>query len=56
MLIRAQFLVDAAGLNKITGQPFRTSEIEQEILRLLGVQAGNRGDSPNEAIHGTMGA
>ncbi len=57
MLIRAQFLIDATGLNKITGQPFRTSEIEQEILRLLGVQAGNREDSPspNETVHGTMG-
>lgn len=36
MLIRAQYLVDAVGLNKITGQPFRTSEIEQKILSMLG--------------------
>jgi 2-oxoglutarate ferredoxin oxidoreductase subunit alpha len=56
MLIRAQFLVDAAGLNKITGQPFRTSEIELEILRLLGVQNVGREDplSPGKGVHGTM--
>lgn len=35
MLIRAQYLVDAVGMNKITGQPFRTSEIEQKILSML---------------------
>lgn len=35
MLIRAQYLVDAVGLNKISGQPFRTSEIEHKILSML---------------------
>ena len=58
ILIRAQFLIDATGLNKITGQPFRTSEIELEILRLLGVHDGSGADSPcsTETVHGTMGA
>lgn len=58
MLIRAQFLIDAVGLNKITGQPFRTSEIELEILRLLGVQSEHREESrsPDESVHRTMGA
>jgi 2-oxoglutarate ferredoxin oxidoreductase subunit alpha len=35
-LVRAEFLVDAKGLNKMTGQPFRAGEIEQAILVLLG--------------------
>jgi 2-oxoglutarate ferredoxin oxidoreductase subunit alpha len=58
MLIRAEFLIDAAGLNKITGQPFRTSEIELEILRLLGVQNAHSQDSlpSTETVHGATGA
>jgi 2-oxoglutarate ferredoxin oxidoreductase subunit alpha len=35
-LVRAEFLVDAQGLNKMTGQPFRAGEIEQAILALFG--------------------
>ncbi len=34
-LIRATFLVDAAGLNKVKGKPFAVSEIADEIKRLL---------------------
>jgi 2-oxoglutarate ferredoxin oxidoreductase subunit alpha len=36
-LIRAEFLVDAQGLNKMTGQPFLAGEIERAILAHLGV-------------------
>ena len=36
MLLRAQFLVDVIGLNKVRGQPFLTSEIEQKICEILG--------------------
>jgi 2-oxoglutarate ferredoxin oxidoreductase subunit alpha len=36
-LVRAEFLVDAKGLNKMTGQPFRAGEIERGILDHLGV-------------------
>jgi 2-oxoglutarate ferredoxin oxidoreductase subunit alpha len=36
MLIRARFLVDAVGLNKVQAQPFRTSEIEEKIDELVG--------------------
>ncbi len=32
LLIRAEFLVDAQGLNKVTGQPFTTVEIRDAIL------------------------
>jgi 2-oxoglutarate ferredoxin oxidoreductase subunit alpha len=35
MLLRAQFLVDAQGLNKIQGRPFLVSEIEQKIEEML---------------------
>jgi 2-oxoglutarate ferredoxin oxidoreductase subunit alpha len=34
-LLRAQFLVDAVGLNKIQGRPFLVSEIEEKIEQLL---------------------
>lgn len=35
MLLRAEYLIDVIGLNKVTGQPFRTSEIEAKIFELL---------------------
>ena len=34
MLLRATFLVDAVGLNKVQGQPFLVSEIEAKIEEL----------------------
>ena len=33
LLLRAEFLVDAVGLNKVQGQPFLVSEIETEDRR-----------------------
>jgi 2-oxoglutarate ferredoxin oxidoreductase subunit alpha len=36
MILRAKFLVDAQGLNKIQGKPFKQSEIESKIEELLG--------------------
>jgi 2-oxoglutarate/2-oxoacid ferredoxin oxidoreductase subunit alpha len=35
MLIRARFLVDARGFNKVQGLPIAAEELEQEILRVL---------------------
>ncbi len=35
MVLRATYLVDAVGLNKIQGQPFKVSEIAGKMLRLL---------------------
>jgi hypothetical protein len=35
MILRAEYLVDVLGLNKIQGQPFKVSEIVAEALRLL---------------------
>lgn len=36
MLLRAEFLVDVIGLNKVQGQPFLISEIEEKIDEILG--------------------
>jgi 2-oxoglutarate/2-oxoacid ferredoxin oxidoreductase subunit alpha len=38
-LLRAKYLVDAIGLNKIQGRPFLVSEIEAKIAELLGEYA-----------------
>jgi len=39
-VLRDQFLVDAKPLNKVSGQPFRISEIEEAIDRALHGKAG----------------
>lgn len=36
MLLRAKYLVDAHGYNKIQGKPFKQSEIERKIEEMLG--------------------
>jgi 2-oxoglutarate ferredoxin oxidoreductase subunit alpha len=36
LILRAKYLVDVEGLNKVQGQPFKTSEIEDKIYELLG--------------------
>ena len=36
-LLRAKYLVDAVGLNKIQGRPFKQAEVEQKIEEMLGV-------------------
>jgi 2-oxoglutarate/2-oxoacid ferredoxin oxidoreductase subunit alpha len=35
MVLRAKYLVDAEGYNKIQGKPFKTSEIERKIEQIL---------------------
>ncbi len=35
MILRAKYLVDAEGYNKIQGQPFKQSEIEAKIEEVL---------------------
>jgi hypothetical protein len=35
MLVRARFLVDAVGYNRVRGKPFRISEIQAEAERIL---------------------
>jgi 2-oxoglutarate/2-oxoacid ferredoxin oxidoreductase subunit alpha len=36
-VLRAKFLVDAVGLNKIQGRPFKQTELEQKIEEMLGL-------------------
>ncbi|HUQ43688.1 MAG TPA: 2-oxoacid:acceptor oxidoreductase subunit alpha [Candidatus Limnocylindria bacterium] len=41
MLIRARYLIDAEGYNKVRGKPFRIAELEAEAERILGaIKAG----------------
>jgi len=35
-VLRSKYLVPAVGLNKIQGQPFKSSEIEEKIDAILG--------------------
>ncbi len=35
MLVRARYLVDAVGLNKVTGRPFLIREIEQKVMEMV---------------------
>jgi 2-oxoglutarate ferredoxin oxidoreductase subunit alpha len=34
-MIRADYLIDAIGCNKIQGRPFKVSEVESRIMRAL---------------------
>ncbi len=40
MLVRARYLVDAVGYDRVRGKPFRIAEIEAEAMRLLNEDAG----------------
>jgi 2-oxoglutarate ferredoxin oxidoreductase subunit alpha len=42
-VLRDQFLVDAKPLNKVSGQPFRISEIEEAIAEMLSKSHGKSG-------------
>ena len=51
MLIRARYLVDAIGYNKVRGKPFRIVEIEAEANRILAESSDRRltGASPRSS-------
>jgi len=34
-VIRAEFLIDAAGLNKVAGEPFKVTEINEKIMEMV---------------------
>jgi 2-oxoglutarate ferredoxin oxidoreductase subunit alpha len=34
-VLRSEYLIDAHGLNKVSGQPFKIAEIEDAILTVL---------------------
>jgi 2-oxoglutarate ferredoxin oxidoreductase subunit alpha len=44
-LVRAEYLVDAIGFNKVQGRPFKVSEIASRCLRLLNGQGGQESAS-----------
>ena len=39
MLIRARFLIDADGLNRVTGRPLKIGEVEEQIYKLVEQKA-----------------
>jgi hypothetical protein len=43
MLVRARYLIDAVGYDKVRGKPFRIAEIVAEAERMLGL-GGPGGD------------
>jgi 2-oxoglutarate ferredoxin oxidoreductase subunit alpha len=52
LLLRAKYLVDAQGLNKVRGQPFTITEIVRAVKNtLLSKNNGNNGNGHSQAIH-----
>jgi 2-oxoglutarate ferredoxin oxidoreductase subunit alpha len=45
LLVRAKYLIDAVGYDRVRGKPFRIAEIVEEAERVLGVGDGRTGDS-----------
>jgi 2-oxoglutarate ferredoxin oxidoreductase subunit alpha len=41
LLIRGKYLVDAEGLNRVTGRPFTISEVENKIYDMVGYKGGS---------------
>jgi 2-oxoglutarate ferredoxin oxidoreductase subunit alpha len=48
LLLRAMYLVDAVGLNKVQGRPFQVAEIERKIEELLLGDSETRTNSESE--------
>jgi 2-oxoglutarate ferredoxin oxidoreductase subunit alpha len=42
LLVRGRFLIDAVGLNRVRGKPYRIAEIRQAAEELLGSNEGER--------------
>ncbi len=42
MLVRARYLVDAVGLNQVTGRPFKIAQIEEKINEMAGSKVRNK--------------
>jgi hypothetical protein len=47
-MLRAKYLVDAIGLNKVQGKPFKQAEIEAKIEEVLGLAPGKAAALSNE--------
>ncbi len=41
-ILRSEFLADVESFNKIQGLPFKSSEIENKIISMLGVKTNGR--------------
>ena len=54
-LLRAKYLVDAVGLNKVQGRPFLVSEIEAKIAELLGEYAPAAPPPKKNGLHVATG-
>jgi 2-oxoglutarate ferredoxin oxidoreductase subunit alpha len=50
-VLRAEYLVDAIGFNKIQGRPFKVSEIMARALALLNGHAWREEKTPTHARH-----
>jgi 2-oxoglutarate ferredoxin oxidoreductase subunit alpha len=55
MLLRAKYLVDAVGLNKVQGRPFLVSEIEAKIAEMLGEYAPANPPKKKNDLHVATG-
>ena len=49
-VLRAEFLIDAVGLNKIQGLPFKVREVQEAIEKLLGGTGQDRADAPTTDV------
>ncbi|HMG21798.1 MAG TPA: 2-oxoacid:acceptor oxidoreductase subunit alpha [Kofleriaceae bacterium] len=49
-ILRAKFLIDAAGLNKIQGQPFKVREVVEAIEGQLGTKHTEANEANNGAV------
>ena len=56
MFIRAKFLVDAQGLNKVQGRPFFVQEVVGAIRGQLGLASSNAKPVPAMAVAGLAGS
>jgi 2-oxoglutarate ferredoxin oxidoreductase subunit alpha len=54
-LLRAKYLVDAVGLNKVQGRPFLVSEIEAKIAEMLGEYAPATPPKDKNGLHVATG-
>jgi len=53
-ILRARYALDAVGLNKVMGQPFKVKEVVDAIDGLLGGRAASAGDVEITAATGAM--
>ena len=55
MFIRAKFLVDAIGLNKIQGKPFSVAEVDAKIEKIVTARSRSQQERQAQGDHGRSG-